>query len=50
MESLEEIKARVEAAVPGARLEIIANGSPANQPSLLLDREHATAVVAVPAR
>ena len=45
MESLEEIKARAEAAVPGARLEIIANGSPANQPSLLVDREHATAVV-----
>jgi NADH-quinone oxidoreductase subunit C len=45
MESLEEIKARAEAAVPGATLEIIANASPSNQPSLLLDREHATAVV-----
>ena len=45
MESLEEIKARAEAAVPGAKLEIIANASPANQPSLLLDREHATAIV-----
>ena len=45
METIEEIKARAEATVPGARLEIIANGSPANQPSLLLDREHATAVV-----
>ena len=45
MESLEEIKARAEAAVPGATLEIIANGSPANQPSLLIDREHALAVV-----
>ena len=45
METLEEIKMRAEAVVPGARLEIIPNGSPANQPSLLLDREHATAVV-----
>ena len=45
MESLEEIKARAEAAVPGAKLEIIANASPANQPSLFLDREHATAIV-----
>jgi len=45
MESLAEITARAEAAVPGAKLEIIANGSPANQPSLLVDREHAVAVV-----
>ncbi len=45
MEPLEEIKARAEAAVPGAKLEIIANASPANQPSLLLAHEHATAVV-----
>jgi NADH-quinone oxidoreductase subunit C len=44
MESLEEIKARAEAAVPGARIEIIANPGPANQPSLLLDHEHAAAV------
>lgn len=45
MEPLEEIKARVEAAVAGARLEIIPNGSPANQPSFLVDREHAAEVV-----
>lgn len=44
MVSLEEIKTRVEAAVPGAVLEIIPNPSPANQPSLLLDREHAAEV------
>jgi NADH-quinone oxidoreductase subunit C len=44
MESLEEIKARAEKAVPGARLEIIPNPSPANQPSLLVDNEHAAAV------
>src|SRR6187455_144217 len=45
MESLEEIKARAEAAVPGAGITIIANPSPANQPSLLLDNRHAAAVV-----
>jgi len=44
MESLEEIKARVEAAAPGAKVTIIANPGPANQPSLLIDNEHATAV------
>src|SRR5438105_7024134 len=41
MEALEQIKARVEAAIPEARLEIIPNPGPANQPSLLLDNEHA---------
>src|SRR5215470_7073192 len=41
METLEQIKARAEAAVPGARLEIIRNEGPAAQHSLLLDREHA---------
>lgn len=45
MEPLEQIKARVEAAVPGARVEIVPNPGPAKQPSLLLDREHAVAVV-----
>ena len=30
METLDEIKARVQAAVPGAQLQIIANDSPAN--------------------
>ncbi len=44
MESLEQIKARAEAAVPGARLEIIANGSPSAQHSLLIDNPHALAV------
>lgn len=46
MESLEEIKARVEQAVAGVRLEIVPNPSPANQPSLLVDAEHAVAVAA----
>ena len=45
MISLEEIKARAEAAVPAASITIVANPSPANQPSLLLDNEHAAAVV-----
>src|SRR4051812_35579931 len=44
METLDQIKDRIEAAVPGARLEIIPNDSPANQPSLLIDHEHAVAV------
>ena len=44
MESLEEIKARAEQAIPGRRLEIIPNPGPANQPSLLLDHAHAPAV------
>jgi NADH-quinone oxidoreductase subunit C len=44
METLEEIKARAEAAVPGAKIEIIPNPGPANQPSLLLDHEHAASM------
>lgn len=44
MEPLEEIKARAEAAVPGAKVEIIPNPGPANQPSLLLDSEYALRV------
>ncbi len=43
METLEQIKVRIEQAIPGARLEIIPNGSAANQPSLLIDNEHAFA-------
>src|SRR6266404_3276901 len=44
MESLEQIKARVEAAVPGAKIDIVPNPGPANQPSLLIDNEHAGVV------
>lgn len=44
METLEQIKARAEAAVPGAKIEIIANPGPAQQPSLLIGNEHARAV------
>jgi NADH-quinone oxidoreductase subunit C len=44
MESLDEIKTRIEAAVTGAKIDIVPNPGPANQPSLLVDNEHATAV------
>jgi len=44
MESLEEIKARVEAAVPGAKIEIVPNAAVPAQSSLLLDREHGLAI------
>jgi NADH-quinone oxidoreductase subunit C len=40
MESLEQIKARVEAAVPGANIEIVQNASPSQQHSLLIDNKH----------
>jgi len=41
VESLEQIKAQAEAAVPGTKVDIVANPGPANQPSLLIDNEHA---------
>ncbi len=41
MQTLEQIVSRVSAAFPGAHLEIIANGSPANQPSLLVEQGQA---------
>ncbi|HEV2046765.1 MAG TPA: NADH-quinone oxidoreductase subunit C [Chthoniobacterales bacterium] len=44
MESLEQIKAHVETAVPGAKIDIVPNPGPASQPSLLIDNEHAAAV------
>jgi NADH-quinone oxidoreductase subunit C len=44
MESLEEIRGRAEQAVPGAKITIVPNPGPANQPSLLIDSEHADAV------
>src|SRR4051794_37929076 len=44
MEALEEIKTRVEKAIPRAKLEIIPNPGPANQPSLLLDHVHAVEI------
>ena len=44
LELLEQIKARIEASVPGVKIDIIPNPGPANQPSLLMDNEHAPAV------
>jgi NADH-quinone oxidoreductase subunit C len=44
MELPEQVKARVAAAIPGARIEIVRNDSPSAQHSLLLDNEHALAV------
>ena len=44
METLEQIKARIETAVAGAKLEIIPNDSPSGQISLLVDRAHGVAV------
>jgi NADH-quinone oxidoreductase subunit C len=43
VQTLEEIKTRLEAAVPGVVVEMVANGSPSGQHSLLLDLEHAPA-------
>jgi NADH-quinone oxidoreductase subunit C len=44
VESLDEIKERAEAAVPGAKIDIVPNPGPAKQSSLLIDNEHAPAV------
>jgi NADH-quinone oxidoreductase subunit C len=44
METLESIQKRVEAVVPGVRLEILPNASPAGQASMLVDRPHLAAV------
>lgn len=41
MESLEQIKIRIAAAVSGAKIEILPNASPSHQASLLIDNEHA---------
>ena len=44
LESLEQIKGRAQAAVPGAKIDIIPNTGPSQQSSLLIDNEHALAV------
>ena len=41
MDTLEQIKGRVEAAIPGASVEIVPNESPGGQPSLLVDNAQA---------
>ena len=43
METLEQIKARVEAAIAGVKIEIVPNDSPSAQRSLLIDSAHAAA-------
>jgi NADH-quinone oxidoreductase subunit C len=44
LKTVEDIKAAIEAAVPGASVIIVPNGSPSGQHSLLLDAGHAFAV------
>jgi len=44
VELLEQIKSRIEAAVPGAKIEIVQNGSPSQQQSLLIDNHHAVEI------
>lgn len=44
METLEQIKRRIETAVPGALLKLIGNDSPCAQRSLLVDHVHAVGV------
>ena len=44
METLQQIKARVEAAVPGVRVDLIPNESPSAQRTLLVDGAHAVQV------
>jgi NADH-quinone oxidoreductase subunit C len=44
MEPLEQIKSRIESAVPGVKIDIVQNGTPSQQHSLLIDNEHAFAV------
>ena len=44
METLEQIKAQVEAAIAGAKLEIISNDSPSGQRSVLVNSEQAVTV------
>jgi NADH-quinone oxidoreductase subunit C len=44
METLDQIKSRIEASVSGAQLSILPNDAPTNQPSLVVDAAHALAV------
>jgi NADH-quinone oxidoreductase subunit C len=44
LKTVEEIKAAIEAAVPGVGAKIVPNGSPSGQHSLLLDPGHAVEV------
>jgi len=44
VETLEQIKARIEGEVPGAKVEVIANDSPSGQRSLLIDAGYAVGI------
>src|SRR5437016_2140863 len=44
MEGIDTIKIRIEAAFPSARVQVVPNNSPSNQPSLTVDPDHALAV------
>ena len=44
METLEQIKARIESAVVGAKVAVLPNESPSGQRSLLVDNEHGFAI------
>lgn len=44
MQTLDQIKSRIEAAIPGVHVELVRNDSPCAQHSLLVDNEHARAV------
>ena len=38
--TLEDTRARLQAAIPGCQVELVVNGSPSGQNSLLIDRQH----------
>jgi NADH-quinone oxidoreductase subunit C len=44
METLDQIKSRIESSVAGAKVEIVPNASPSQQSSVLVDNEHGAAV------
>jgi NADH-quinone oxidoreductase subunit C len=44
MKTVEEIKAAIEAAIPGAGVEVISNPSPSGQHSLRIDHAHAAQI------
>ena len=44
METLEQLKARAETAIPGASLELVPNPNPDAQPSLLVGNAHAVSI------
>ena len=47
MDTLDQIKSRIESAVPGVKIDIVRNGTPSQQHSLLIDNEHAFAVATI---